>query len=153
MIGTFLKSGKFWYWLVSECAAGLNILLKLLQHYVDIAQHYLSHTYPRLYLVKKKCAWKMILTTFFKCWVVNLNPEFKKNLWRDFWKNAIWRFLPYKAESDLRAKSLSRAPFKATNYQNATNMWFPIENLRKNIICFLKSSLFATGRGKNLFSQ
>ena len=93
------------------------------------------------------------INKFFKCLVDNLNPEFEKNLWRDFWKNAIWRFLPYKAESDLKAKSLNRAPLKATDYQNATNMWFPIENLRKNIICFLKSSLFATGRGKNLFSQ
>ena len=64
----------------------------------------------------------MTVTTFFKCLVNNLNPEFEKNLWRDFFKNAILRFLPYKAKSDLRAKSLNRAPFKATDYQNATNM-------------------------------
>ena len=72
-------------------------------------------------------------TNFFKCLVDNLNPEFEKNLWRDFWKNAIWRFLPNKAESDLRAKSLNKAPFKATDYQNATNMWFPIGDLRKKM--------------------
>ena len=42
------------------------------------------HTYPWLYLEKKKCAWKMTITTFLKCLLVNLNPEFKKNLWRDF---------------------------------------------------------------------
>ena len=26
-----------------------------------------GHTYPRLYLEKKKCPWKMTLVTFFKC--------------------------------------------------------------------------------------
>ena len=92
-----------------------------------------DHTYPWLYLGKKKCAWKMTGTTFFKCLVDNLNPEFKENLWRDFWKNAILRFLPYKAKSDLRAKSPNRAPFKASDYQNATNMWFSIEDLRKEM--------------------
>ena len=58
------------------------------------------HTYPWLYLGKKKCAWEMTLITFFKCYVSNLNPEFEKILSRDFWKNVIWSFLPYKAQSD-----------------------------------------------------
>ena len=112
-----------------------------------------EHTYPWLYLEKKKCAWKMTLITFLKCLLVNLNPEFKKNLWRDFWKNTILRFLPYKAESDLRAKSLSRAPFKATIYQNATNMWFPIEDLRKKCQLFLKFLPLCIGKGeKTIFS-
>ena len=39
-----------------------------------------GHTYPRLYLKKKKCAWEMTLLTFLKCYVDNLNPEFKKIL-------------------------------------------------------------------------
>ena len=43
-----------------------------------------SHTYPGLYLGKKKCAWKMTLITFLKWQVDNLNLEFKKNLSRDF---------------------------------------------------------------------
>ena len=91
------------------------------------------HTYPWLYLGKKKCAWEMTLITFFKCYVSNLNPEFEKILSRDFWKNVIWSFLPYKAESDLRAKSLNKVPFKAPDCQNATNMWFSIEDLRKKM--------------------
>ena len=39
----------------------------------------LSHTYPGLYLGKKKCAWKITLITFLKWQVDNLNLEFKKN--------------------------------------------------------------------------
>ena len=75
----------------------------------------------------------MTLLTFLKCYVDNLNPEFKKILSRAFWKNAIWSFLPYKAESELRAESLNKAPFKASDFQNATNMWFSIEDLRKKM--------------------
>ena len=39
-----------------------------------------THTYPRLYLEKKKCPWEMTLLTFLKCYVDNLNLEFKKIL-------------------------------------------------------------------------
>ena len=53
------------------------------------------------------------INNIFKCLADNLNPEFERNMVSCFWKNAIWRFLPYKAESDLNAKS------KATDYQNA----------------------------------
>ena len=92
----------------------------------------------------------MTLITFLKWYVDNLNPEFKKNLSRAFWKNAIWSFLPYKAESELRAESLSKAPFKASDCQNGTNVWFSIEDLKKNAIGFIKFPLFASGRAKNL---
>ena len=92
-----------------------------------------GHTYPGLYLGKKKCAWKMTLITFLKWQVDNLNLEFKKNLSRDFWKNAIWSFLLYKAVSDLKVKSVNRVPFKATDYQNASNIWFSIQHLRKKM--------------------
>ena len=63
----------------------------------------------------------------------NLNPEFKKFLSSPFWKNAIWSLLPYKAKSDLRAKSLNKVPFKASDCQNGTKMWFSIEDLRKKM--------------------
>ena len=63
----------------------------------------------------------------------NLNPEFKKNLSSRFWINAIWNFLLNKAKLDLRAKSLNKAPFKATHGQNATNMRFSMEDLRKKM--------------------
>ena len=53
-------------------------------------------------------------TNFFKCLMDNLNLEFKKILASRFWKNAIWRFLPYKAESEFRAESLSKVPYKAS---------------------------------------
>ena len=85
-----------------------------------------GHTYPWLYLGKKKCAWVMTLITFFKCYVSNLNPEFEKILSRDFWKNAIWSFLPYKAQSDLRAKSVKRAPYKAADCPKDPEIWFAI---------------------------
>ena len=68
----------------------------------------------------------MTLVTFFKCQVDNLNQEFKKNLSRDFWKNAIWNYLPYKAESDFEAKLVKKAPFKAIDCKNTTNMWFSL---------------------------
>ena len=63
----------------------------------------------------------------------NLNPEFKKFLSSPFWKNAIWSFLPSKAGSDLRAKSLNKVPFKAFDCQDATDMWLSIEALRKKM--------------------
>ena len=85
-----------------------------------------NHTYPELYLGKKKCPWEMTLITFFKCYVSNLNPEFEKILSRDFWKNAIWSFLPYKAQSELRAKSVKRAPYKAADCPKDPEIWFPI---------------------------
>ena len=91
------------------------------------------HTYPRLYLGKKKCAWKMTLITFLKWQVDNLNLEFKKNLSRDFWKNAIWSFLLYKAESDLKEKSVNKIPFEAFYCQNDSKMWYSKENLRKKM--------------------
>ena len=97
----------------------------------------LIHTYPCLYLGKKKCAWEMTLLTFFKWYLNNLNLEFEKILLSHFWKNEIWSFLPYRAESDFRAKSLNKGPFKASDCQNATNMWFSIEDLRKKIPLFL----------------
>ena len=68
----------------------------------------------------------MTLITFLKCQVANLNPEYEKNLSRDFWKNAIWSFLPYKAQSDLRAKSVKRAPYKSTDCPKDPEIWFPI---------------------------
>ena len=52
----------------------------------------------------------------------NLNPEFKKILSRAFWKNAIWSFLSYKAESELRAESLNKVPFKAS-FKEQLNKW------------------------------
>ena len=86
----------------------------------------LEHTYPWLYLGKKKCHWEMTLITFFKWYVSNLNPEFEKNLSRDFWKNAIWRFLPYIAQSDLRAKSVKRAQYKAADCPKDPEIWILI---------------------------
>ena len=64
----------------------------------------------------------------------------------------ILSFLPFKAESDLRAKSLNKACFKASDCKNATNMQFFIEDLRKKAIGYIKFSNFASGMGKNLFS-
>ena len=61
----------------------------------------------------------------------NLNQESKRNLTSVLEKNVIWNLLSYKTESDMRAKSVNRAPFKATDCQNATKMWFSLENLRK----------------------
>ena len=58
------------------------------------------------------------------------------------------KFLPYSAESYLRAKSVNRTPFKGTECQNVNNMWFPIENLRKNAICFLEFPLFCIRNGQ-----
>ena len=63
----------------------------------------------------------------------NLNLEFKKNLSRDFWKNAIWSFLLFKAESDLKEKSVNKVPFEASYCQNDTNMWYSKEDLRKKM--------------------
>ena len=85
-----------------------------------------GHTYPWLYLGKKKCALEMTLITFLKCYVSNLNPEFEKILSRDFWKNAIWSFLPYKAQSELRAKSVKRSPYKAADCPKDPEIWFPM---------------------------
>ena len=78
----------------------------------------------------------------------NLNPEFKKNLSRDFWKNAIWSFLLYEAKSDLRVKSVNRVPFKATGYQIAFNMWYSIPDQGKKCHCFFKISLFCIRKGE-----
>ena len=63
----------------------------------------------------------------------NLNPEFEKNLSIDFGKNAIWSFLLYKAESDLKEKSVNKVPFEAYYCQNDTNMWYSKEDLRKKM--------------------
>ena len=81
----------------------------------------------------------------------NLNPEFKKILASRFWKNEIWSFLPYRAESDLRAKSLNKVPFKASDCQNATNMWFSIEDLRKNLF-YTISPLYIRKGEKPIFA-
>ena len=46
-----------------------------------------------------------------------------KKFWREiFEKMQFVVFLPYKAESDLRAKSLNKEPFKVSDFQNATIM-------------------------------
>ena len=68
----------------------------------------------------------MTLITFLKCYVSNLNPEFEKILSRDFWKNVIWSVLPYKAQSELKAKSVKRAPYKAADCPKDPEIWFPI---------------------------
>ena len=107
------------------------------------------HTYPGLYLGKKKCAWKMTLITFLKWQVDNLNLEFKKNLSRDFWKNAIWSFLLYKAESDLKEKSVNKVPFEASYCQNDSKMWYSKENLRKKCLLFYKIFLLCVRKSKN----
>ena len=44
----------------------------------------------------------------------NLNPEFKENKSRAFKKRQFEVILP-KVESDLKAKSVSRAPFKTSD--------------------------------------
>ena len=94
----------------------------------------------------------MTLITFLKWQVDNLNLEFKKNLSRDFWKNAIWSLLPYKAESDLKEKSVNKVPFEASYCQNDTNMWYSKEDLRKkNAICFIKFPSFASEERKSYF--
>ena len=57
-----------------------------------------------------------------------------KNFYRAvFEKMGFEVFLPYKAEADLKAKSLNKVPFKASDCQNGTKMWFSIEDLRKKM--------------------
>ena len=48
----------------------------------------------------------------------------------------------------MRAKSLNKAPFKGTHCQNAINMWFSIEDLRKKCNWFYKISLLFIGKGQ-----
>ena len=57
-----------------------------------------------------------------------------KFIWSLPWQSCFyfqncWSFLPYKAETDFRAKLVFIAPFKATDCQNNTNYWFSIEDL------------------------
>ena len=42
-------------------------------------------------------------------------------------------FLLYKAESDLKEKSVNKVPFEASYCQNDTNMWYSKEDLRKKM--------------------
>lgn len=82
-----------------------------------------------------------------------LNPELEKILARDFSRNAISSFLPYKSESDLRAKSLNKAPFEVSDCQNATIMWFSIETVRNKMPLVLQHFPFLHQEGqKDLFS-
>ena len=91
---------KLGIYLCVQMAHFMNDPLRYLSTYINRhleLPRQARHTYPRLYLEKKKCAWEMILLTLFKCYVDNLNPKFKKSLASRFWKNGIWSFLPYKA--------------------------------------------------------
>ena len=51
----------------------------------------------------------------------------------------------------MRAESLNKAPFKASDCQNATNMWFSIEDLRKKCHWFYKISPLCIRKAKDPF--
>ena len=60
-------------------------------------------------------------------------PEFEKYVKPFLKKCDLTFFLLDKALSELRPKSLNKAPLKTTDCQYATNMRFSIEDFRKNI--------------------
>ena len=55
----------------------------------------------------------MTLVFSFKVLSGQLKSRVKKKSFEGFLKNAVWSYLPYIAESDLKAKLLKRASFKA----------------------------------------
>ena len=82
----------------------------------------------------------------------NLNPESKKIFREIFDKMRFEVFLLYKAESDLKEKSVNKVLFEAPYCQNDTNMWYSNEDLRKkNAICFIKFPSFASEEQKSYF--
>ena len=71
---------------------------------------------------KEKMCMENDFNNFFEVVGGQLKSRVLKKSFKRFLKKCDVSFLPYKADSDLKAKSANRAPFEASDCQNTTNM-------------------------------